>query len=137
LFVKGLGATYAGAVGGLLSTLWNPSLGPFTFVFATLFGVFVDAFLYLLRVKGAKEGVNRNRLIVAMAAAMMLIALASYSTFAVFPQFVPFAKGLLGLFLERSLMLDMLVLFMGPATGVVAGYATAYLWNKYLRHIPT
>ena len=32
-------------------------------------------------------------------------------------------------------MLDMLVLFMGPATGVTAGYAAAYLWNKYLRHI--
>jgi hypothetical protein len=24
---------------------------------------------------------------------------------------------------------------MGPATGIVAGYAAAYLWNKYLRHI--
>jgi len=29
----------------------------------------------------------------------------------------------------------MLVLFMGPATGATAGYAAAYLWNKYLRHI--
>ena len=29
--------------------------------------------------------------------------------------------------------LDMLVLFMGPASGVSAGYAAAYLWNKHLK----
>jgi hypothetical protein len=40
-----------------------------------------------------------------------------------------------GLFIQRSNMLDALVLFMGPVTGGVAGYATSYLWNKYLRHI--
>ncbi len=135
LFVKRLGATYVGAVGGLLSALWNPALGPFTFVFATLFGVFVDGFIFIFRIQASSEGVNRNRLIAAMAFATMLIGLASYSAFAVFPQFVPFAKGLFGLFIERSAMLDFLVLFMGPATGIVAGYAAAYLWNKYLRHI--
>ena len=136
LFVKGLGATYVGAVGGLLSALWNPSLGPFTFLFAFLFGVFTDGFLFILRVSGTQEGVNRNRLILAMALSTMLIGLTSYSAFAVFPQFVPFAKGLFVLFIQRSTMLDALVLFMGPATGIVAGYAAAYLWNKYLRHIP-
>jgi hypothetical protein len=29
--------------------------------------------------------------------------------------------------------IDVLVLFMGPASGVSAGYAAAYLWNKYLK----
>jgi hypothetical protein len=135
LFVGRLGATYVGAVGGLLSALWNPALGPFTFLFAFLFGVFTDGFLFVFRISGAQEGVNRNRLIAAMALATMLIGLTSYSAFAVFPQFVPFAKGLFVLFIQRSTMLDVLVLFMGPATGSVAGYATAYLWNKYLRHI--
>lgn len=130
-----LGATYVGAVGGLLSTLWNPSLGPFTFLFTFLFGVFTDGFLFILKVKGTHEGVNRNRLIIAMALATMFIALTSYSTFAAFPHFIPFAKGLSVLFVQRSTMLDALVLFMGPATGLVAGYAAAYLWNKYLRHI--
>lgn len=135
LFVGRFGATYVGAVGGLLSALWNPALGPFTFLFAFLFGVFTDGFLFIFRISGAQEGVNRNRLIIAMACATMLIGLTSYSAFAVFPQFVPFAKGLFVLFIQRSTMLDMLVLFMGPATGSVAGYAAAYLWNKYLRHI--
>jgi hypothetical protein len=28
-----------------------------------------------------------------------------------------------------------MVIFMGPATGATAGYAAAYLWNKYLKNI--
>ena len=82
------------------------------------------------------EGVNRNRLMAAMAVSTMLIAVSSYSAFAIFPQFIPFAGVLIvSLFIQRSTMLDALVLFMGPATGGVAGYAASYLWNKYLRHI--
>ena len=136
LFIKG-GATYVGAVGGLLTALASPALGPFTFLFSFLFGVFVDCLLFLFRISGAREGVNRNRLIAAMAISTMLIAITSYSAFALLPQFVPFAKQFagIGLFIQRSTMLDMLVLFMGPATGAVAGYAASYLWNRYLRHI--
>ena len=135
LFMKKFGATYVGAVGGLLTALWSPAIGPFSFFFTFLFGVFVDCFLFLFRVSGLPQGVNRNRLIAAMALATMLIALSSYSAFAVFPNFVPLAKQFSGLFIQRSTMLDILVLFMGPATGGVAGYAAAYLWNRYLRHI--
>jgi hypothetical protein len=136
LFIKNFGATYVGAVGGLLTALGNPSLGPFTFLFAFLFGVFVDVALYAFRVKGLREGVNRNRLILAMAAATFLIGVSSYSAFAVFPQILSFSQvALVSFFIQRSVMLDALVMFMGPATGAVAGYATAYLWNRYLRHI--
>jgi hypothetical protein len=137
LFVKKLGATYVGAVGGLLTALGSPALGPFTFLFSFLFGALTDGSLWLFRINATQDGVNRNRLILAMALATMLIGLISYSAFALFPQFVPLAREFssVGLFIQRSTMLDMLVLFMGPATGVVAGYAAAYLWNKYLRHI--
>ena len=136
LFIRKIGATYAGAVGGLLTALGNPALGPFTFIFTLLFGVFVDAFLIVFGVNASREGVNRNRTIAAMAVSTMLIGLLSYSAFAIFPQFIPFAKGA-GLFIQRSTMLDVLVLFMGPATGIAAGYAASYLWSKYLRHIVT
>ena len=134
LFIRG-GATYVGAVGGLLTALVSPALGPFTFLFTFLFGVLVDCFLFIFRISGSPKGVNRNRLIAAMAVSTMLIGLLSYSAFAYLPQFAPIAKVSLGLFIQRSTMLDALVLFMGPATGAVAGYATSYLWNKYLRHI--
>jgi hypothetical protein len=136
LFIKNVGAMYVGAVGGLLTALGTSSFGPFTFLFAFLFGVFVDVSLFAFRVKASREGVNRNRLIAAMAAATFLIAITSYSAFAIFPQFLSITQlTYVSLFIQRSPMLDALVLFMGPATGAVAGYASAYLWNKYLRFI--
>jgi cytochrome b subunit of formate dehydrogenase len=136
LFIKA-GASYVGAVGGLLTALGSPALGPFTFLFSFLFGVLVDGFLFIFRIPASPERVNRNRLMAAMAFSTMLIGLISYSAFALFPQFIPLAKEFssVGLFIQRSTMLDALVLFMGPATGIVAGYAAAYLWNKYLRNI--
>ena len=137
LFIRKIGATSVGAVGGLLTALGSPALGPFTFLFTFLFGVLIDTFLFLFRITGLREGVNRNRLILAMALSTMLIGILSYSAFAIFPQFIPIAQEFsgVGLFIQRSTMVDILVLFMGPTTGIVAGYASAYLWNKYLRHI--
>ena len=105
-----------GAVGGLLTALGSPALGPFTFLFTFLFGVLVDAFLFIFRITASREGVNRNRLMAAMAISTMLIGIISYSAFSMFPQF-SVRKGA-GLFIQRSPMLDALVLFMGPATGV-------------------
>jgi len=136
LFIPKVGAMYVGAVGGLLTALVSPALGPFTFFFAFLFGVFVDVFLLVFKIRGASQGVNQNRLIAAMALSTLLIAVSSYSAFAIFPQYIK-SEGfsILSLFVQRSQMLDALVLFMGPVTGAVAGYAASYLWNKYLRHI--
>jgi hypothetical protein len=136
LFIPKVGAMYVGGIGGLLTALVSPALGPFTFFFAFLFGVFVDAFLFIFKINASAQGVNRNRLIAAMALSTLLIAVSSYSAFAIFPQYIN-AQGfsIVSLFVQRSTMLDALVLFMGPATGAVAGYASAYLWNKYLRHI--
>jgi hypothetical protein len=134
LFIKG-GASYVGAVAGLLAALASPALGPFTFFFTFLFGVFIDCLLFLFRINGAREGVNQNRLIAAIAVSTLLIAATTYSSFAFLPKFVPNQFWGAGLFIQRSTMLDMLVIFMGTATGGVAGYAASYLWNKYLRYI--
>ena len=136
LFIPKVGAMYVGAVGGLLTALVSPALGPFTYFFAFLFGVFVDLFLFAFKIRGTSQGVNQNRLIAAMAASTLLIAISSYSAFAIFPQYIK-SEGfsIVSLFVQRSQMLDALVLFMGPVSGAVAGYAASYLWNKYLRHI--
>jgi hypothetical protein len=136
LFIPKVGAMYVGAVGGLLTALVSPALGPFTFFFAFLFGVFVDVFLLAFKIRGTPQGVNQKRLIVAMAVSTLSIAVSSYSAFAIFPQYIK-SEGfsIVSLFVQRSQMLDALVLFMGPVTGAVAGYAASYLWNKYLRHI--
>jgi hypothetical protein len=136
LFIGKVGAMYVGAVGGLLTALWWLSLGPFTFIFAFLFGVYVDSFFFAFQIKGSREGVNRNRLIAAMAAATFLIGISSYAAFTMFPaQFASIGLPYFSLFIQPSLMLTALVMFLGPAVGATAGYAAAYLWNKYLRHI--
>ncbi len=129
LFIPKVGAMSVGAVGGLLTALISgAALGPFTFFFAFLFGVFVDAFLFIFKIKGSAQGISRNRLMAAMAVSTLLIAVSSYLAFTT--GFLSFS-----LFIQRSPMLDALVMFMGPVTGAVAGYAASYLWNKYLRHI--
>jgi hypothetical protein len=137
LFIRKVGASYVGAVGGLLTALGNPSLGPFTFLFAFLFGALVDGFLFLFRIHASPEGVNRNRLITAMAFSTLFIAVITYSTFVIVPQALAVSQGFpnLSLFIPRSPMLDALVIFMGAVTGAVAGYAAAYLWNRYLKNI--
>ena len=136
LFIPRVGAMSVGAVGGLLTALVTPALGPFTFFFAFLFGVFVDVFMFIFKIDGSPHGVSRNKLMAAMALSTLLIAVSSYSAFAIFPQYIN-SQGFayVSLYVQRSQMLDSLVLFMGPVSGAVAGYAASYLWNKYLRHI--
>jgi hypothetical protein len=124
LFIKKVGATYVGAVGGVLTGLWRPSLLPFSVIYAFIYGVMVDVFLFLFKVKATTEGVNRNRLMTAMAFNTLLIGFLTYYMTTVFPQLI-----------QRYPVLDMLVLFMSPVTGAVAGYAASYLWNKYLKNI--
>lgn len=123
LFIKNIGATIVGAVGGVLTGLWLPSFLPFSVLFAFLYGVIVDAFLFIFKVHATEEGVNRNRVIAAMASGTLLIAFISYYA-TTYLRVIPSYPAI-----------DMLVLFMGPASGVSAGYAAAYLWNKYLKNL--
>ncbi len=124
LFVRNIGATYVGAVGGALVGLLRPSLLPFSFLYFFLYGCMIDFFLFLFRVNATSEGVNRNKLVIAMAVNTLLIGFISYYTITLFPTLIPSVPAL-----------DMIVAFMGPATGATAGYAASYLWNKFLRSI--
>jgi hypothetical protein len=136
LFIKNIGATYAGAIGGLLTAIGSPGLGIFTFIATTLFGALVDTTIYIFKIKGTHNGVNRNRLIAAMAISTMLIGIITYSASVMTPTiFEQTGIPTLPLIIQRSYILDAMVLFMGPATGATAGYAAAYLWNKYLKSL--
>src|SRR4030067_1827595 len=89
LFIKNVGATYVGAVGGALTGLWRPSLLPFSFLFIFLYGALVDFFLYIFRVNASTAGVNRNRLMVAMAVNTLIIGFITYYAITLFPELVP------------------------------------------------
>lgn len=130
LFVGKAGATYVGFVGGVLSALSRPAFGPFTFVFTFLFGLLVDAFFLAFKVTPTETGVNRNRVILAMAASTAIIGFISYYSIAVIlkiPELTP---------LKYTPMMSALVIFIATGSGISAGYAAAYLWNKYLKSIP-
>jgi uncharacterized membrane protein len=123
LFLKKWGATSVGAVGGILTGLWRPAV-PFSFILVFIYGFLVDISLTVFKIEATNKGVNQNRLIISLAFSTFLIALISYYSTAI------------GLnIISANLILDLMVIFMGPVSGAVAGYATSYLWNKYLRNI--
>jgi hypothetical protein len=124
LFVRMAGATHVGIVGGLLSALSQPAFGPFTFVFTFLFGFLVDIFSFAFKVSTKDDRVNRNRVILTMTFSTAIIGFLSYYVTSVYIGIV-----------ETTPFLSGLVLFVATGSGISAGYAAAYLWNKYLRNI--
>jgi len=130
LFVGKAGATYVGFVGGVLSALSRPAFGPFTFAFTFFFGLLVDATFLAFRATPSEKGVNRNRVILAMAVSTAIIGFTSYYIIAVvlkIPELTP---------MEYTPMMSALVVFAAAGSGISAGYAASYLWNKYLKSIP-
>ena len=123
LFLRKWGATSVGAVGGLLTGLWRPTV-PFSFIFVFLYGFLIDISMMILRVKATNEGVDQNKLIISLTISTFIIALISYYFTTVIFDII-----------TGNLLLDLLVLIISPLSGVVAGYSSSYLWNKYLRNI--
>ncbi len=129
LFVGRLGATYVGLTGGILSALSRPAFGPFTFVFTFLYGLLVDAFFIVFKANPGEKEANRNRVILAMTFSTAIIGFVSYYVIAVYPGIIELTP------LDLTPMMSGLVLFVAAGSGISAGYAAAYLWNKYLRNI--
>jgi hypothetical protein len=123
-FIKSTGATYVGIVGGTLTALARPTLGPLTFLFTFLFGLFVDVSFLTFKVNPSAEGVNRDRTILAMTFSTALIAFLSYYISSILVDLLPI-----------DTMWVALMIFLGAGSGITAGYAAAYLWNKYLKSI--
>jgi len=124
LFVGKAGATYVGLVGGTLSALSRPAFGPFTFVFTLVYGVLVDVFFLAFGVAAPEDTVNMRKVILAMTLSTAIIGLISYYAFAVSTNILPL-----------NMIMTALMLFLGVGSGISAGFAAAYLWNRYLRNI--
>jgi uncharacterized membrane protein len=123
-FVGKTGATYVGLIGGFLSALSRPAFGPFTFLFTFLFGLMVDFFSLAFKVSSTTGAVNRNRVIFAMTFSTLIIGFLSYYTTAVYLNIV-----------DLNPVMSGLVIFVATGSGISAGYAAAYLWNRYLKNI--
>ena len=130
LFVGKTGATYVGLTGGILSALSRPAFGPFTFVFTFLYGLLVDVFFVSFKAYPRESVANRNKIMLAMALSTTIIGFASYYLIAVYPQIIELTP------MAATPMMSGLVVFVGAGSGISAGYAASYLWNKYLKNIP-
>jgi hypothetical protein len=115
------GATYVGIVSGLLITLVKPAFFPLDLVFATFFGVMMDALGTALR---AKKGANVRtaRLVLATTLSTGVVGLIAYYVTAVATNIVP-----------NDLFLDLTVLLFGIASGAVGGYGAVKIWNRNLK----
>ena len=124
LFLGKAGAIYVGLIGGFLSALSRPAFGPLTFLFTFLFGLLVDIFFLVFKANSTIDGVKKNRVMMAMMFSTAIIGSFSYYLTAVHLQIIDFSPIMLGL-----------VIFVAAGSGISAGYAAAYLWNKYLKNI--
>jgi len=124
LFLGKAGATYVGLIGGFLSALSRPAFGPFTFLFTFLFGLLVDTFSLASKSSSTTSIVSQNRVILAMTFSTTIIGFSSYYATAVYLKIV-----------DLNAMMSGLVIFIAAGSGISAGYAATYLWNKYLRNI--
>jgi len=124
LLLKRGGATYVSSVGGALTALWNIALAPFTLFFALLYGLLVDGFFFLLRVRTSNGEVESTRLIAATTVSTMFVGFASYYVTVLLTKVIP-----------RNLLVEVIILAAGIVNGAVAGYLAAVIWNKYLKDI--
>lgn len=125
LLLRRMGATYVAVIGGVLTALWRTALAPFTFVFALLYGLFVDGFFFIFKVKRAAFGsVETHRLVVSMSVSTALLGLISY-------YITVFIFGLV----QRNPLLEVGILVIGTLNGAFAGYLASIVWNRYLKNV--
>ena len=118
------GATIVSIIAGLLTSAWRAPFAPFTLAFAVLYGLLMDAFLMLLKVKAENGALRMKRLVAGVTAATTLTGMASYYT----------TVHILSL-LPRNILLETAILFVGFLNGIAGGYLTGLLWSKGIRHL--
>jgi hypothetical protein len=116
------GATYVAVVGGLLTAVLRPALSPFTLLFALIYGILTDSLCTLLKVRASQ--LSTLRLTISMCVSTALIGLLSYYT-------TVYAFTLM----PRNLMVEVVILVSGTASGLVGGYIASIVWRKYLSKV--
>ncbi len=115
------GATFTGAVAGILITFVKLSFFPLDLVLASLFGLAIDLTCTAFKAKQGNEAMTR-RLVAAVTLSTGVVGFIAYYVAAVLTSLVP-----------NQAVLDATVLIFGIVSGAVAGFAAARLWNRYLK----
>ncbi len=115
------GATYVELVNGVLQTPVKLSLAPFSLLLALVFGVQVDVFSSLLKVKKNSEA-RAGRLAGTLSLSSATTGVIAYYATAVLERLVPSDLGI-----------ALTILIFGVISGAAAGYLAARIWNGNLR----
>ena len=121
-----LGATSVALVGGLLTAGWRAPLAIYTVSFAIIYGLLVDGFCSVLRVRHKEGEINRTRLMAAVTVSTALVGMASYYTTTFLFKLIP-----------RNTMFETGILIAGTLSGLAGGYLAALVWQKSVQHIVT
>lgn len=125
LLLRRMGATYVAVIGGVLTALWRTALAPFTFVFALLYGLFVDGFFFIFKVNHAAfRSVETRRLVASMTVSTALLGLISY-----------YMTVFIFSLVQRNPVLEVGILVIGTLNGTLAGYLASIIWNRYLKNV--
>jgi hypothetical protein len=121
LLIAKSGAIIASFINGLLLSLFRAGFFPFSLVFSLIYGGLIDGVFYVFKVN---EGTNvkARRLIISLGVVTGLTGFIS--------MFLTTALGLLPMVTEMYVG----VLAVGILNGVIAGYLTLTIWNRYLSH---
>ena len=125
LMLGGMGATNVGAVGGLLLTVLRVAYAPFSLIFAITYGALIDIFFIVFQVRMAHKKIRTIGVIISLTLSTTIVGLLSTYT-AVSLGLMPMIPSLY-----------LVILLVGIANSVAAGYITSFLWRRYLAlHIP-
>ena len=114
------GATYVELVNGLLQTPVKLSLAPFSILLALFFGVQVDVYASLLKVRNSEA--RAGRLVATLSLSSATTGVVAYYATAVVEKLVP-----------SDLSIGLTILIFGVVSGAAAGYLAARIWNGNLR----
>jgi hypothetical protein len=118
------GATRVSVIAGLLTSVWRAPFAPLTLGFAVLYGLLVDAFLVLFKVKAENGAVRLKRLVAGVTVATTATGMASYYTTVYVLSLLP-----------RNIVLEASILVIGVLNGIAGGYLAGLLWGKAMRHL--
>ena len=124
IMLNPMGATTVATLGGLLTAAWRSSMAPFTIAFDVLYGLLVDTFSKLFKVKSGTGVVSSRRLLAAVTLATALTGMGAYYT-------TVFVLALL----PRNPPLETAIFVIGFLNGLVGGYLADLLWRKAARHL--
>lgn len=123
LLLGGVGATYVASIGGLLTTIWRPAFAPFSLIFAIVYGLLVDSFFHLFKIRASYGDVRTGRLVMSLTLSTAAIGLLS--------TYVMTSIGLM----PMMPILYFIIIVVGIVNGAVAGYLASFVWNRYLKRL--